>query len=255
MTSALKVLEYARSRGAEQLTLDEIQSGVPLAVEDQMTAIKGPSFPKLDHASLLATELVSIARFVRGLQTVYPQRNVTSSFEDRMASIIQFAMASKLQFQTALGLDALEGGLMLQPMDPYVAFANSGAVVSTWAKTAAAAGWTAGYWTVNLNHTTSPVTQDMFSALIMGVADFAQSPKITAVQVLDPAGTKYGRQPFPSVGSLEDTQYHFFNENYYLGRNEQSWTVDVNFGVGGNSMPVLLGITAGRKVGATAETA
>lgn len=253
MTDALSILDYANKNIDAELTFDEVQSGVPLALEDQFVPIYGASFPSLQHATILGTELKNIARFLRSLQTVYPQRNYTG-LESRAANVIQFGMASKIQFQTPLGLDAVQGGLMFQPIRPYLVYANGGTVVNDWLQNSAGAGWQAAFWTINLNHTTSPVTQDQFSSLILGFADYAQSPKMQEAQTIDPSGKKYGVETFPGLGSLDDTQLHLIKENFYLGRSEQSWKIDVNFGEGGVSVPVVVGVQAARVVGATAET-
>jgi hypothetical protein len=253
MTDALEILKYANTDLSAERTFDEVQAGVPLALEDQFVPIYGSSFPSLQHATILGTELKNAARFLRSLQTVYPQRNYTG-FESRAANVIQFAMASKLQFQTPFGLDAVQGGLMLQPIRPYLVYASGGTIVNDWLQASASSGWSAAFWTINLNHTVSPVTQDQFSALILGVADYAQSPKMQEIQVNDPSKKQYGVESFPSLGSLDDTQLHLIKENYYLGRSEQSWKIDVNFGEGGVSVPVVVGVQAARQVGATAET-
>jgi len=129
----------------------------------------------------------------------------------------------------------------------------SAADIIAWPYTVATAGWAVGAsvttvqtgaFNINLNTTTSGSIlrspQNRVVMEVLGIGDFASSPRITEWQLLDQTQRKLGVHENPWLHTPFDLRVYEFDQAFLVQLNKALY-IDINYETAGASIPTVLG--------------
>ncbi len=212
--------------------------------------------PDLSTTALTATEWANFVRFYyQGFLNRYQQRDIVP-FSSKFPALALVAADAKFELQGQIG-PVSNGTLIPSLIRPVTVYAAGGTRIQTWQATIAAAKWTAPFWTINLNAAGSGTLlspQNRVVMEILGLADFAASPKMFEFQFKDPSGRPLGVESRPFAHSVNNLNIWEMDQAFLVQKNRQ-FTVDVNFETTGADEPVVVGVQIATADYATAEDA
>lgn len=223
------------------------------AYSEQYLATVYPT-PDLGATTLTATEWLNYIRFIyQQFLNRYQQRDIVA-FGSKFPALAMLAADAKFELQGQIG-PISNGTLVPSLIRPVVVYASTSAKVQNWQSTIATAGWNAPFWTINLNATGSGTLltpQNRVVLEILGLADFAASPKLLEFQFKDPTGRPLGVHTEPFTHSVNNLNFWELDQTYLIQKNKQ-FSVDINFESTGADEPIVLGAQIVTSDYATAE--
>lgn len=133
----------------------------------------------------------------------------------------------------------------IRPITATASGVNGGTTPSqSWNQSSVTAGWNTGFF--NLDMTKSSTTGDLnlqnqVEMMVFGLADFNVSPKVLEYQFNENGNKPLGTVSNPLNNAQDGDAIDLGVESYIVPVN-QKYTVDINFGAGGASVPVVIGI-------------
>jgi hypothetical protein len=214
-------------------------------------------YPKLDPGptTLSSPEWIElIALMYTQLWTRFQQRDI-AQFETKFPVIAAGSAIAKQQLTGTIGRASQGSAIVPALIRPVTVYANGGSVVENWLQSAVTAGWNTPLWTINLNKTgatTNISPQNRVVMLVMGIADFASSPKLFEYQWKNAPTQPLGVRTLPFIHSINDMNVWEFDEALLIQKTQQ-YTMDANFEAAGASIPIPLGLQYQTPDYATAE--
>lgn len=210
--------------------------------------------PDLGATTITATEWMNYIRFVyQDFLARFQQRDIIP-FGGKFPALAMLAADAKFELQGQIG-PVSNGTLIPSLIRPVTVYASGGTLVQTWQATIATAGWNAPFWTINLNAAgtgTLRAPQNRVVMEILGLADFAASPKLFEFQFKDPSARPLGVQSRPFAHAVNNLNIWEMDQAFLVQKNRQ-FSVDVNFETTGADEPVVLGAQIQTPDYATAE--
>jgi hypothetical protein len=185
--------------------------------------------PDLSATTLAATEWANYIRFLYQQYYNHFQQRDWTILAHRFGALALLALDAKFELQGNIG-PASNGTLIPSMIRPVVVFANGGTKVQNWIQTVAA-GWTAPFWTINLNATGSGTLltpQNRIVLEILGLLDASASPKLIEWQWKDPGNRPLGVRSTPLNHLVNDLNLWEFDQAMLVQKNKQ-FQLDANF--------------------------
>ncbi len=184
------------------------------------------------------SEWLELFRYLEShLTFLLMDRDVTEFW--RYAKVLATAMLAAKQ---SLG-GVLGQSLHVRMIRPATVYANGATLVETWLKAAVAQGWTAAYFTINLNASSAiPAinTINNVAMVVIAVADLDVSAKLLEYQWYDSGNKPQGVENVTDLQVQHSTGIHPLRQCIYIDK-DKVFKLDVNFAAAGESVPVLFG--------------
>jgi hypothetical protein len=223
---------------------------------DYMTSV----YPVADPGALTmqGAEIATATRFYYNEYKLHTDYRDVLLMPDKFAQFLAAALLAKSQLGGIIGT-VTSGSLIPQHIRAVTIYAQTGAVVNNWLKSAVLAGWNVSQFNINLNTSTAGSTtlspQNRVALIILAIADVSSAPKITEIQFKDQAGVPLGVKPIPLLHA-PPTQAGLgvweINPAVFMPKNALT-TIDINFESAGASIPELIGAQFVTREYATAE--
>src|SRR5208282_1260774 len=223
---------------------------------DYMTSI----YPVADPGSLTlqGNEVATLCRFYYNEYKLHTDYRDVLLMPDKFAQFVVAGLLAKSQVGGITGTVS-SSSLIPQHIRAVTVYSQTAKAVQNWLQNSVTAGWNTSQFNINLNTSTSGSTvlspQNRVVLIILAIADFAGSPKISEIQFKDQAGVPLGVKPIPLIHappSQSGLGLWEVNPAMFLPKNALT-TIDINFETAGASIPQLIGGQFVTREYATAE--